>query len=189
MPQFKFKAKNAKSVKEITIAIEQTQILKKQERLTSGRWDFAVFGPSGKNKTVLRVGYAENSTIHQAPAYVATLAQPGWMSQRGVPIEEFISEDVPEKYQGLEIIQIDPLRPIKISEKRNYSAIGKAADKISREYEDKNIAVIQSPDEGDWVLSVFKYLNECDQAFPDPVIQSLNNLRNPSGNNSSHLIN
>lgn len=189
MPQFKFKAKTEKSIQEITDAIEQTQILKKQERLTYGRWDFAVFGPSGKRQTILRVGYAENATIHRVPAYVASLAEPGWMNLPGVPIEEFISEDVPEKYRGLEIIQIDPLRPLKISENRKYPGIAKAADQISREFEDQNIAVIQSPDEGDWVLSVIKYLNECDQAFPDPIVQSLNSFRNSTrGNTPSNLI-
>ncbi len=30
----------------------------------------------------------------------------------------------------------------------------------------------------DWMIAVMKYLNECDQAFPDPVQTSLNQARN-----------
>ncbi|MEK9628479.1 MAG: hypothetical protein VW455_05615, partial [Nitrospinota bacterium] len=48
----------------------------------------------------------------------------------------------------------------------------KASDKICREYESANIAIIRSPHETDWMISVMRYLNECDQNFPDPVQQA-----------------
>ena len=41
----------------------------------------------------------------------------------------------------------------------------------NKEYEAANIAIIRSPHESDWMISVMKYLNECDQNFPDPVQQ------------------
>jgi hypothetical protein len=180
MPQFKLRAKDAKVVEAIQEAYEQTVVLQRQKSITPGRWDFAVFAEAGKDETILRVGYAEHAVIQRAPVYIASLAQPGLMDLSGVPIEEFITEDVPEEYQGLEIIQVDPVRPLTIQEKKSLPAINTSQDKICREYEDQNIAVIQAPRENDWVIAVMKYLNECDQAFPDPVQASLNQARNQS---------
>ena len=40
-------------------------------------------------------------------------------------------------------------------------------------FKDKNIAVIETPDERYWSLSVLKYLNECDQFFPDVLTEAL----------------
>ena len=83
-------------------------------------------------------------------------------------------DDIPEKYHGLEIIQVDPLRPLTIIKKENYS--GKNGEgKICAEYEEANIAIIRSPHETDWMISVMRYLNECDQNFPDPIQQAFSN--------------
>jgi hypothetical protein len=180
MPQFKLRAKDEKVIEAIQEAYEQTVILQRQKSITLGRWDFAVFAESGKEETILRVGYAEHAVIQRAPVYIASLAQPGLMDLSGIPIEEFITEDVPEEYQGLEIIQVDPVRPLTIQEKKSLPSIDTSQDKICREFEDQNIAVIQAPRENDWVIAVMKYLNECDQAFPDPVQASLNQARNKS---------
>lgn len=178
MPQFKLRAKDKKAIDAIQSAYEQTVILQRQESITYGRWDFVVFAEADKEETILRVGYAEQAAIQRAPLYIASLAQPGLMDVSGVPIEEFITEDVPEEYQGLEIIQVDPIRPLTIQEKKSLPSIGKSADKICKEYEDQNIAVIQAPRENDWMIGVMKYLNECDNAFPDPVQASLDQARN-----------
>lgn len=178
MPQFKLRAKDEKVIEAIQEAYEQTVILQRQESITYGRWDFAVFAEAGEDETILRVGYAEHAAIQRAPLYIASLAQPGLMDLNGIPIEEFITEDVPEEYQGLEIIQVDPVRPLTIKEKKSLPAIATSQDKICREFEDQNIAVIQAPRENDWMIAVMKYLNECDQAFPDPVQASLNQARN-----------
>lgn len=178
MPQFKLRAKDKKVIEAIQEAYEKTVILQRQETITYGRWDFAVFAEAGKDETILRVGYAEHAVIQRAPLYIASLAQPGLTDVSGTPIEEFITEDVPEEYQGLEIIQVDPVRPLTIQEKKSLPPIAISADKICREYEDQNIAVIQAPRENDWMIAVMKYLNECDQAFPDPVQESLNQVRN-----------
>ena len=171
MPQIKLRAKDQVIFDKLTEAYEKTEIIQRQRELTAGRWDFVVFGESDGNKTVLREGFAEHASIKRAPIYIASLAQSGLTDVNGIPVEEFIDEDIPEKYKGLEIIQVDPLRPLAIVKKENYSR-EKGADKIFNEYEDVNIAIIRAPHETDWMISVMKYLNECDQNFPDSVQQA-----------------
>ncbi len=184
MPQFKLKAKDKKAIEKITQAFEKTEILQRQSQLTYGRWDFAVFGPAGADATVLRVGHAEHAAIQRAPLYVASLSRPGWMDISGVPIEEFVTEVVPEEYQGLEVIQVDPIRPLTIHRKETLPSLSQAEDKICREFEDANIALIRAPQESDWMISVMRYLNECDRAFPDRVQQALQRLRSSGGDHS-----
>jgi hypothetical protein len=181
MPKIKVRTKDQKVYEKIVEAYEKTVIIQKQKRLTYGHWDFVVFGQSDKNETVLREGFAEQASIKRVPIYIASLAQPGLTNVNCIPIEEFIEEDIPEKYQGLEIIQVDPLRPLTIIKKNNYSG-KKGADKVCKEYEDANIAIIRSPHESDWMISVMKYLNECDQNFPDPVQQAF------SGRSSNNIF-
>ena len=171
MPQIKLRAKDQVIFDKLTEAYEKTEIIQRQRELAAGRWDFVVFGESDENKTVLREGFAEHASIKRAPIYIASLAQSGLTDVNGIPVEEFIDEDIPEKYKGLEIIQVDPLRPLSIVKKENYSR-EKGADKIFNEYEDVNIAIIRAPHETDWMISVMKYLNECDQNFPDSVQQA-----------------
>ena len=171
MPQIKLRAKDQVIFDKLTEAYEKTEIIQRQRELAAGRWDFVVFGESDGNKTVLREGFAEHASIKRAPIYIASLAQSGLTDVNGIPVEEFIDEDIPEKYKGLEIIQVDPLRPLAIVKKENYSR-EKGADKIFSEYEDVNIAIIRAPHETDWMISVMKYLNECDQNFPDSVQQA-----------------
>ena len=171
MPKFKLRAKDQVVYDKLTEAYEKTEIVQRQKQLTSGRWDFVVFGDSDKNRTVFREGFAEHASIKRAPIYIASLAQSELTDVNGIPIEEFVQDDIPEKYQGLEIIQVDPFRPLTVIRKDNY-AREKGPDKICREYENVNTAIIRSPHETDWVISVMKYLNECDQNFPDPVQQA-----------------
>jgi len=171
VPQIKLRAKDQVIFDKLTEAYEKTEIIQRQRELAAGRWDFVVFGESDGNKTVLREGFAEHASIKRAPIYIASLAQSGLTDVNGIPVEEFIDEDIPEKYKGLEIIQVDPLRPLAIVKKENYSR-EKGADKIFNEYEDVNIAIIRAPHETDWMISVMKYLNECDQNFPDSVQQA-----------------
>tara|TARA_Y100001960_G_scaffold93396_1_gene100592 strand:+ start:746 stop:1330 length:585 start_codon:yes stop_codon:yes gene_type:complete len=171
VPKIKLRAKDKVVYEKITEAYEKTEIVQRQRELATGRWDFVVFGPSDKSQTVFREGFAEHASIKRAPIYIASLAQSGLTDVNGIPVEEFIEEDIPEKYHGLEIIQVDPLRPLTIIKKENY--LGKnGEDKIWAEYEEANIAIIRSPHETDWMISVMRYLNECDQNFPDPVQQA-----------------
>jgi len=171
VPQIKLRAKDQVIFDKLTEAYEKTEIIQRQRELSAGRWDFVVFGGSGKNQTVLREGFAEHASIKRAPIYIASLSQSGLTDVNGIPIEEFIEEDIPEKYKGLEIIQVDPLRPLNIIKKETYHG-KKGADKIFSEYEDVNIAIIRTPHETDWMISVMKYLNDCDQNFPDAVQQA-----------------
>ena len=171
VPQIKLRAKDQVIFDKLTEAYEKTEIIQRQRELSAGRWDFVVFGGSDKNQTVLREGFAEHASIKRAPIYIASLSQSGLTDVNGIPIEEFIEEDIPEKYKGLEIIQVDPLRPLTIIKKETYHG-KKGADKIFSEYEDVNIAIIRTPHETDWMISVMKYLNDCDQNFPDAVQQA-----------------
>ena len=171
VPQIKLRTKDQAIFDKLTEAYEKTEIIQRQRELTAGRWDFVVFGGSGKNQTVFREGFAEHASIKRAPIYIASLSQAGLTNVNGLPIEEFIDEDIPEKYQGLEIIHVDPLRPLSIVKKETHHG-KKGADKIFNKYEDVNIAIIRAPHETDWMISVMKYLNECDQNFPDTVQQA-----------------
>ena len=171
VPQIKLRAKDQVIFDKLAEAYEKTEIIQRQRELTAGRWDFVVFGASGKNQTVFREGVAEHASIKRAPIYIASLSQSGLTDVNGIPIEEFIEEDIPEKYKGLEIIQVDPLRPLTIIKKETYYG-KKGADQIFSEYEDVNIAIIRTPHETDWMISVMKYLNDCDQNFPDAVQQA-----------------
>ena len=171
MPKIKLRAKDQAIYDKITEAYEKTEIIQRQPKLAIGRWDFVVFGESDNTDFVIREGFAEHASIKRAPIYIASLAESGLTNVNGIPIEEFVEEDVPEKYSGLEIIQVDPLRPLTVVKKDTYAG-KKGLDKICREYESVNIAIIRSPHETDWMISVMKYLNECDQSFPDPVQQA-----------------
>lgn len=172
MPKIKVRTDNQKVYEKIVEAYEKTIIIQKQKQLTYGRWDFVVFGSTDKNETVIREGYAEQASIKRVPIYIASLAQPGLTNVNGIAIEEFIKENIPEKYKGLEIIHVDPLRPLTINSKDTFPGTNKATEQICRDYENQNIAVIHSPHESDWMIGVMKYLSECDKAFPDPVQES-----------------
>ena len=99
MPKIKVRTKDQKVYDKLVEAFEKTVIVQKQKQLTYGRWDFVVFGQTDKNETVLREGYAEQASIKRVPIYIASLAQPGLTNVNGIPIEEFIEEDVPEQWQ------------------------------------------------------------------------------------------
>ena len=169
MPKIKVRTKDQKVYQKIVEAYEKTIIIQKQKRLTYGHWDFVVFGQTDNNKTVLREGFAEQASIKRVPIYIASLAQPGLTNVNGIPIEEFIEEDIPEKYKGLEIIHVDPLRPLSIKKRDTIPGASRALDQICKDYEDENIAIIHAPHESDWMIAVMKYLSECDRNFPDLV--------------------
>jgi hypothetical protein len=192
MPRMGIKAKDSKALELIEKAIEDTVIIQRQRSLIIGRWDFVVFGLGKKNEVVIRKGYAEQSTIKRAPVYIAALGEPGLNEGQGVPIEELVEEDLPDEYLGLEVYQINPLRPLVIEEKRNEEGGTKVFDKIAREYESDNIALIQAPKEKDWPIAVLKYLTLCDQDFPDTTLQafySKSGYRGGISGTSSNLIN
>ena len=172
MPKIKVRTKDQKVYDKLVEAYEKTVIIQKQKKLTYGRWDFVVFGETETKEIVVREGFAEQASIKRAPIYIASLAQTGLTNVNGIPIEEFIEEDVPEEYQGLEIIHVDPLRPLTIKKKYILAGTSRASDQICKDFENENIAIIHSPHESDWMIAVMKYLSECDKAFPDAVQQA-----------------
>ena len=172
MPRFKLKAKDLKTHEKLKKAVKDTVIIQAQRNMSYGHWDFVVFGALDKDKTILRVGFAEYSMIKRMPLYIASLGESGVSGMQGVPIDEFIADDIPEEYQGLQIYQVEPVRPLTITLKKSLDSIGRVADKICKEYETQNIAIIHTPAESDWVISVMRYLHECDQYFPDQVQQA-----------------
>jgi len=173
MPKFKLKAEDWEIYQKVQEIFKQSQVLKRQLELELGRWNFVVFGPKGKEKTIIREGCAVHLRIDNALVYVATMGSPDEVGARGMPIEEFAQGDIPSELKGLEIYQIDPLRPLKIFDKRSGPPPSEAAEAVMEEFRDKNIAVIETPDESYWSLSVLKYLQECDRFFPDSLTEAL----------------
>jgi hypothetical protein len=173
MPDFKLRTGNWNTYRKVKEVFEQTRILKRQLELELGRWSFVVFGPQGNESTIIREGCAVHLRVDNALVYIATVGNPDDIGVRGMPIEEFAQGDIPPELEGLEIYHIDPLRPLKVFEKRKGPPFPEAAEVILEEYRDKNIAVIETPDESYWSLSVLKYLKECDQFFPDSLTEAL----------------
>ena len=88
-------------------------------------------------------------------------------------IADFAQGDIPDELRDLEIYQVDPVRPLKIFEKRTLPFSAHIEDEILEQFEEKNIAVIETPDERYWSLSVLKYLWECDRFFPDSLTEAI----------------
>jgi hypothetical protein len=173
MPRVSIRSNNVNSFKKLKEIIEHTKILKRQRELIYGRWDFVVFGPKGRNNTIIREGNAEHVRILNSSIYIASIGYPNHVEVHGIPIEEFMSGDLPEELKGVEIYQVDPLRPLTISMKKEGPLLQNAINLVQKEYEDKNIAIIQTPEEEYWGISVLKYLNECDRYFPDALTEAI----------------
>jgi len=173
MPNFKLKAEDWETYQRVQEIFEQTRILKRQLELEIGRWSFVVYGPQGNDHTIVREGCAVHLQVDSALLYVATVGDPDHVGMRGMPIEEFAQGDIPFELRGLEIFHIDPVRPLKVFEKRKGPLLSDAEEIIMEEFQDKNIAVIETPDERYWSLSVLKYLYECDQFFPDILTEAI----------------
>jgi hypothetical protein len=171
MPKIGIQPRGKEMLKKIKKIVEGTNIIKRQLELTHGHWDFVVFGP-GKNNTIIRVGYAQHLRILTEPAYTIAVADPSNYSGAAygnitpMPIEEFVSGDVPKELKGLDILNVDPLRPLTIETKKTVPK-SKGEKFVEDNYSEKNIAIIQTPNEKYWAISVLKYLNECDQFFPN----------------------
>jgi hypothetical protein len=173
MPRFQLKPKDQKSAQKIQEIVDGTKTLKNQDDLIYGQWDFVVVGPSDKTTSVIREGYAQHARILNSSLYFATLANPfGRGEGAGIPIEDLISE-IPEDLKGLEVLQVDPVRPFFIKSQTQGPALDEAVKQVMGIYENRNIAVIQSPDEKYWGISVLKYLNDFDRSFPDQLNEAI----------------
>ncbi|MBI4666498.1 MAG: hypothetical protein HY751_08830 [Nitrospinae bacterium] len=171
----KVKARRDSAEKKLVQVIEGTIIHQRQRELSPGRWDMAVFGPSRDGKeAVLRVCVAEHMLIQKAPAYLAAVGDPEMVGYSGMmPIEELAGGDLPEDLMGLDIYHMAPLRPLNIIERRVAPGLAAMRDMAMEEFGGKNIAIIETPDEAAWSLSAIKYLNELDEAFPDPLMSAI----------------
>ncbi len=150
-------------------AMEKTVIHRPQHELAVGRWDFVVFGPDGKGAATARVCVAEQGLIRQAPVYLAALGESG----HGVTLGELTDDDCDPKMADLTIESIAPWRPIEIVSRRHDADLDPLRDRIFAEFEGANMGLVETPDEKVWGISAFRYLAECDEAFPDPVMRTI----------------
>lgn len=173
MPNFRIKADRQETIDIVEEVFAQTKILKRQIELELGRWNFVVFGQHEARDTILREGCAVHLRLDNSLVYIATLGDPDKIGMRGMPIEEFAHGDIPDELRDLEIYQIDPVRPLKVFDKRTLPPALDVRELILKEFEAKNVAVIETPDEKYWSLSVLKYLYECDRYFPDALTEAI----------------
>lgn len=177
MPKIELQPKDKKMWKQIQKVVEGTSIVQRQLELTRGHWDFVVFGPD-KDNLVIREGFAQHIQILDASAYIVSVADPSHYTGqpfgdiKPIPIEDLVSSDIPDELKGLEVLNIDPLRPLSISYKKSVPLM-KGEKLLQDRYADKNIAIIETPEEKFWAVSVFKYLNECDRYFPDSLSEAI----------------
>jgi hypothetical protein len=152
--------------------MEGSIIHQRQRELVPGRWDMVVFGPSRKKKGgVLRALVAEQLVIQQASVYMASIGDPAIIGGPGmISLDELSGGDLSDELSGLEIYNISPIRPIDIVERREWDNFEKMRDLALKEFSDKNIALIETPDESAWSLAALKYLDQLDEIFPDPLM-------------------
>jgi hypothetical protein len=185
MGKMKIKLNDKKSLKKIERVIHETVVHRRQFRMQLGVWPFVVFGPRPDGLTVVRAGSAEQSMIQRLPVYIATLGD-HVPDHDGVPIEEIVEGEVPAELSGLKVFNLTPLRPLNVTSKRETSATGQdAIAEIMELYKGNDTAVIETPDESFWALSVLKYLDESDTVFPSPIMSDFQSRlgRTPKGRN------
>lgn len=175
MGKISIRAKQERAFAKVEATLENTIIHQRQSSLVLGRWDFVVFGPSiNKKEVVLRICVAEQAYIQRASVYLASIGDPAIMGQSGMmTIEELADGDVSEELMGLEVYHVAPLRPINIIDKRKGDDLDRMRDKTLEEFSGANTAIIETPDQEAWSLSALKYLHQCDENFPDPVMLEL----------------
>jgi hypothetical protein len=171
MDKLEFRLKDKRFLKKLEQTLSETVVHRRLFRVQDGVWPFVVFGPDSHGNTVVRGGKAEQSRIHRLPVYIATLGGPHVPDSEGVPIEELASGDLPPELEGMKIFHLTPLRPLEVSNKRTIArADGGVAEEIMDFYKGNDVALIETPDEAYWALSVLKYLDENDRNFPSPVL-------------------
>lgn len=175
MGKVSFKADRGKTRRKVEEVFEKTVIHQRQRELAIGRWDFVIFGPKSDGRgATLRVCVAEQMVIQKASVYVAAVGDPETVGEPGMmSIEEFTDGDVSDDLRGLEIYHVSPLRPINVLEKREGDDLSRMRDKALEEFSERNIAVIETPDESAWGIAALKYLHECDEYFSDPLLNAI----------------
>jgi hypothetical protein len=175
MGKISLRARREDTRKKLVEIIEGSIIHQRQRELAPGKWDMAVFGPSRKKKgAVLRVCVAEQMVIQNASLYLAAVGDPRLVGRPGmVTLEELAGGDISEELLGLEVYNLSPLRPIMVVEKRDGADLDRMRELALKEFSDRNVTVIETPDEEAWSLAVLKYLDETDEIFPDPVMSAI----------------
>ncbi|MDH5541617.1 MAG: hypothetical protein OEY64_01500 [Nitrospinota bacterium] len=194
MKHIGLKASDRELLKKVEQVTEETVVHRRPFLVKHGVWPFVVFGPDTAGLSVIRVGAAEQAKIKTASVYIATVGGDHIPDSESVPIEELAGSDIPEELAGLKVFSISPLRPLSITTKKGGPPIRDAASEILDFYTDKSTAIIETPDESYWALSVLKYLDDADRFFPDPMLedfysrigQSALRTRNAEGNNYRH---
>lgn len=183
MGKISLRAQEERARRKVAETIEGTVIHQRQGELTYGRWDFAVFGPAARGrKAALRVGAAEQMMIQRAAVYLAAVGDPEQVGGPGMmTIEELSGGDIPDELAGLEMYHVAPLRPIEIIRNEKAESLDHLRDMVFAEFGGRNIAIIETPDEAAWSVSVLRYLHETDELLSDPVMTRLrHHLRDTS---------
>lgn len=175
MGKISVKARNNASREKLREIMDGSIIHQRQRELVPGRWDMVVFGPSPKKKGgALRILVAEQMVIQQASVYMASIGDPAVIGGPGmVSLDELAGGDIPDELSGLEVYNISPIRPIDVVERRDWENFGKMRDLALKEFSERNIAVIETPDEAAWSLAAIKYLDQSDEIFPDPLMSAI----------------
>ncbi|MEE8484611.1 MAG: hypothetical protein V3S46_08435 [Nitrospinota bacterium] len=170
MKRIHLKANDRKVLEKVERVIAETVVHRRPFEVTHGVWPFVVFGPDANGNAAIRVGSAEQARIQSAPIYIATLGGPHIPDSEGIPLEELAGDDIPEELKGMMVFQMSPMRPLSIQTKRQGPPIKEAVSEVCDFYKGNDTAVIETPDESYWAVSVLKYLDETDKFFPDPVL-------------------
>ena len=187
MKRVTLRSKNGELLKKVEKALAETVIHRRPRYVSNGAWPFVVFGPDKGANAVIRTGNAQQSLIHSTPVYLATVGGDHIPDSQGIPIEELAAGDVPEELVGLKVFQLSPMRPLTIISKRIGPPIKSAVQEILELHKENDTAIIETPDEAFWTLSVLKYLDESDRFFPDPVLENFySRLGHTSINHSVH---
>jgi len=190
MKNFRFKGNSEEIFRTIEQVLEKTVIHRRPFVIHQGKWPFVVLGANKKGNSVIRTGYAEQSLIKNAPAYIATVGGDYIAGSEGVPIEELAGGDVPEEIAGLKVFHMSPIRPVTVTDRKDGHPLKEAVPEVLELYSDDATAIIETPDEAHWIISVLKYLDESDRFSGDPVMDYFHSrlARNTGANSAGHNI-
>lgn len=171
MDKMEFRLKDRRFMAKVERVLAETVVHRRQFKIRDGVWPFVVFGPDADGNAVIRVGSAEQARIHKIPVYIATIGGPHVSDSEGLPIEELAGGDIPDELVGMKVFHLSPMRPLLVNTKRVGSRLDKRVpDELMEFYKGNDSAVIETPDEAYWALSVLKYLDEVDRFLPGPVL-------------------
>ncbi len=188
MKNFRFKGSGKAVFQKIEQVLENTVIHRRPFVMYQGKWPFVVLGPDTEGNAVIRAGYAEQSLIKKAPVYIATVGGGYIADSEGVPIEELAGGDVPEEMAGLKVFHMSPMRPLTVTARKGGPPLHEAIPEALEHYGDDATAVIETPDEAHWIISVLKYLDESDRFSGDPMMEYFHSqlARNTGANSNGH---